>query len=141
MLPKRYRLRHRLDVQRVRQRGSIWRHPLAILLALSAEQKVNQMDGVADHNLKAPTRFAFVASRRVGHAVSRNRAKRVLRAAVQANLGKLDPGWDCVLIAREGTAEASYSEVQSAVQHLLKRADILGNVAHFDWEASVESHA
>jgi ribonuclease P protein component len=125
MLPKRYRLRHRLDVQRVRRRGKIWRHPLAILLALPAEQAVNQMDGAADHNRLSETRFAFVASRRVGHAVVRNRAKRVLRAAVQANLGKLEPGWDCVFVAREETPGASYQEVESSVRQLLSRAQIL----------------
>ena len=98
---------------------------------------MNQMDGVVDHNLAPPIRFAFVASRRVGHAVARNRAKRLLRAAIQAHLGRLEPGWDCVLIARKGTPVASYKEVESAVQCLLRRADILSNDAVVDGSSSI----
>lgn len=125
MLPKRYRLRRRLDVQRVRRQGRRLRHPLAILLTSPAVQKMNQTGEGVVPNWPVNSRFAFAASRRVGKAVSRNRAKRLLRAAVNANLTEIAPGWDCLLIAREETPHASYQDVESAVKRLLSRASLL----------------
>lgn len=117
MLPRRNRLHRPAEVQRVRQYGQAWRHPLAILLACPATAD--------DPEATAPARFGFVASRRVGNAVARNRAKRLLREAVRQNLGELTPGWDCVVIARQATPAASFSEVETAVRQLLSRARLL----------------
>ena len=48
-------------------------------------------------------RIGFTASKKVGNAVARNRAKRRLREAARAVLPALGrPGWDYVLIARAG---------------------------------------
>ena len=55
-------------------------------------------------NPDAPMRIGYTASRKVGGAVTRNRAKRRLRAAAALALplgGRA--GWDYVLIARAGT--------------------------------------
>ena len=47
------------------------------------------------------TRVGFTASKKIGNAVSRNRAKRRLRAAARAVLAQnARPGWDYVLVAR-----------------------------------------
>ena len=132
MLPKRYRLRRRPEVQRVKQRGRRRRHPLAILLAMPVEKKMNQMDEVNALDRRSESRFAFSASRRVGNAVSRNHAKRLLRAAVYSKLTLIGPGWDCLFIAREGTPQASYGEVETAVGQLLSRAGILNHYPQSD---------
>jgi ribonuclease P protein component len=45
--------------------------------------------------------IGFTASRRIGNAVARNRARRRLRAAARALLpGPAEPGYDYVLVAR-----------------------------------------
>ena len=45
----------------------------------------------------------FTASKKIGNAVFRNRAKRRLREVARAVLPKLaQPGWDYVLVARPG---------------------------------------
>ncbi len=111
MLPQEYRLRRSDDLKRVRQHGRSLRHPLLILVFSS-----NEMQN---------SRFAFITSRRVGTAVTRNKAKRLLRESVRLSLDRIEPGWDCLLIARQSIANASFGEVQSAVLQLLERAHLL----------------
>jgi ribonuclease P protein component len=71
------------------------------------------------------TRFAFSAGRSLGGAVLRNRAKRLMRAALQPLLQQINPGWDTVLIARQTIKQADYGAVYDAVTVLLRRAGIL----------------
>jgi ribonuclease P protein component len=86
------------------------------------------------------SRFAFTASRRVGNAVSRNRAKRLLRAAVLANLSAIRPGWDCLFIARKGTPDAAYETVEMAVSQLLSRAEIRAKRSPASGRKKVQRH-
>ncbi len=71
------------------------------------------------------SRFAFVAGRRVGNAVTRNRCKRLMREAVHHHLVEIEAGWDFMMIARNPLASASYKEVETAVAQLLARANLL----------------
>lgn len=58
-------------------------------------------------------RVGYTCSKKVGNAVARNRAKRRLRAAVAATLPRLGrPGWDYVLIGRNGaTADRLFTDL------------------------------
>jgi len=65
--------------------------------------------GVAD-----PVRVGYTASRKVGGAVQRNRAKRRLRAAARAVMpGAVVPGFDYVLIARTAVLTCPYVDLES----------------------------
>lgn len=72
-----------------------------------------------------PTRCGFVAGKKVGPAVARNRAKRLLREVVRSRKNDLAAGWDLVLIARAPLAKATLSQAQTAVNQLLKRANVV----------------
>lgn len=63
-----------------------------------------------------PGRLTVVASRRVGGAVQRNRAKRVLRAA--AALVGVAAGVDVALVARQGAVEATSPAVADELRAL-----------------------
>lgn len=71
------------------------------------------------------SRFGFSASRKVGGAVQRNRARRLLREAVRLQVDVIRSGWDLVFVARPAMATARFSEVAEACTRLLRRARLL----------------
>ena len=66
---------------------------------------------------------AFVAGRRIGGAVVRNRARRILRAA-WTEIGGAADGYDVVLVAREAIRGARSHELVAEVDGLLSRAEV-----------------
>ncbi|MBI2910501.1 MAG: ribonuclease P protein component [Chloroflexi bacterium] len=64
-------------------------------------------------------RWGFAIGRRIGKAVRRNRLRRRLREVVRKRMAG---GWDLVLIARPGAAEASFDALARAFGDLLQRA-------------------
>lgn len=71
------------------------------------------------------SRFGFTASRKVGGAVQRNRARRLLREAVRLQMDAIRSGWDLVFVARPAIVTARFSEVEEACTNLLRRARLL----------------
>ena len=80
-------------------------------------------------------RIGFTASKKIGNAVARNRAKRKLRAAAQELLPLLGrPGHDYVLVAR-GTAVARpftalLSDITTALKAAHKKLDANAGEGH-----------
>ncbi|MBU2290328.1 MAG: ribonuclease P protein component [Alphaproteobacteria bacterium] len=79
-------------------------------------QRLDRKDGV-------PTvRLGFTATRQVGNAVIRNRAKRRLREAARAAVPLLAvPGSDYVFVARMGTADRTWDRLLDDVKSALTR--------------------
>ena len=67
-------------------------------------------------------RVAFVAGKRLGTAVLRNRCKRVLRACA-SEAGLPLEGCDVVLMATPKTARAPHERVVSSMRHALDEAE------------------
>lgn len=111
MLPERYRLRRNADIRQVHQEGRRWRHPLFILFVSANNQEAS--------------RFAISVSRRIGKAVVRNRCRRRVRDVIRQRLADLEPGWDCLLVARTGLPTASFDEIEAAVDQLFRWAGLL----------------
>jgi ribonuclease P protein component len=74
-----------------------------------------------------PPRVAVVASRRVGNAVDRNRAKRVLREASRQIAWA--PGTDVVLVARGGCVTSPMGEVRDEVLRLAGQLGVVADAA------------
>lgn len=70
------------------------------------------------------SRLGLVVGKRVGGAVQRNRAKRLIREAI--NIRVLPAGWDVVVSARPGIHSAKYTDVEREVRGLLVRTGVLG---------------
>ena len=70
----------------------------------------------------AALRVGFTASRKVGIAVTRNRARRRLKAAAAAVMPEhAAAGFDYVLIARGTTASRPYAELVGDLETALRR--------------------
>jgi ribonuclease P protein component len=79
-------------------------------------QRLDRQDGVT------AVRLGFTATRKVGNAVHRNRAKRRLREAARAMVPLLAvSGSDYVFIARMGTADRPWDRLLDDVKSALTR--------------------
>ncbi len=107
----RHRLKKSVEFQRVRALKQSWAHPLMVLY-------------VAPNRLEV-VRAGISVGKRVGKAVVRNRAKRLIREALRSYLPSLPLGRDLVWIARAPMAEADFQQVRQVVELLLRRARLL----------------
>ena len=110
-IPRANRLRHNNDFRRVRASGRSWANHWLVTSVLP-----NDLGRV---------RVGVSASRRVGGAVQRVRAKRLIREAMRPRLPQVVGGWDVIFIARTPLASAQFRQVDQAVGQLLHRAGLL----------------
>ena len=68
--------------------------------------------------------FALVAGKRIGGAVQRNRARRVLRAALREVAPRGMEEHDIVLVAREAIRGARTQDLIAEMAELLGRAEV-----------------
>ncbi len=111
MLRRRYRLADPERFREVRQAGTTLSHSFFVLCVLP-----NSLDF---------SRCGFTASRRIGKAVVRNRARRRMQEAVRQLWDLVQPGWDLVWIARPAINQANFAELQAACVRLLTRVGVL----------------
>jgi ribonuclease P protein component len=78
--------------------------------------------GEAQSHIGAETiRFGLTVTKKIGKAVTRNRARRRLRAIAQSRLPALgQPGWDYVLIARAGAVTRPFAALQNDLESALE---------------------
>ena len=70
-------------------------------------------------------RLGFTATKKIGNAVTRNRAKRRLREAARLMLGAAPPaGWDLVLVARDATGARDWQKLLGDLRGALRQAGV-----------------
>ncbi len=103
-------IKSKQDFQRVFSCGRRYGHPLVRVTVFRGEDD-------------SCGRVAFVAARRLGNAVFRNRCKRVLREAARAS-DLPARGVDVILFATHSTYASSPAEVSAALDKLLSKAGV-----------------
>ena len=81
----------------------------------------------ARRNREGKNRVGFTVSKKLGHAVVRNRTRRRLREVYRLNEEKFSPGWDIVVVARSRAVEAPFSALTRSYLNLAKKAGILAS--------------
>lgn len=70
-------------------------------------------------------RLGLTASKKLGHAVVRNRCRRRLREVYRLNSPRLRQGWDIIMVARSRTAEASWQELNDTFLRICRKLELL----------------
>jgi ribonuclease P protein component len=70
-------------------------------------------------------RVGITVSKKLGHAVVRNRVRRRLRDVYRLNEDKFQPGWDIVVVARSKAVTAQFQKLTAAYLQLAEKAGIL----------------
>ncbi len=79
----------------------------------------------ARRNRTGTNRVGITVSKKLGHAVVRNRTRRRLREIYRLNEQRFQPGWDIVVVARTRAVEAPFSKLTASYLSLAARAGIL----------------
>lgn len=112
MLPRPSRLTRERDYRAVYDRGRTSRSSALVCIGLELSGE--------------PTRVGIVASKKVGDAVRRNRAKRRLREAVRLVWPELGPtGWHVVVIATPATGTLDFGDLVEALKNGLSNLGVL----------------
>ena len=69
-------------------------------------------------------RRAFLASKKVGKSVQRNRARRLMRESYRALEERLAPGSDMIFIARKTICDLKCADVKKSIEAALKKSGI-----------------
>ena len=70
-------------------------------------------------------RVGITVSKKLGHAVVRNRTRRRLREIYRLNEHRFQPGWDIVVVARTKAVHAGFGELTESYLSLARKAGIL----------------
>ena len=79
----------------------------------------------ARRNRTNTNRVGVTVSKKLGHAVVRNRVRRRLREVYRLNETRFSPGWDIVVVARSRCITADFGKLTQAYLSLAEKAGIL----------------
>jgi len=106
------RIRRRAEFQQVYERGTRVHGRLFTLFVLPAQQA------------SSPARLGIAATKKLGAATRRNRAKRLIREVFRRI--RISPGFDIVVVPKRELLDASQTaleaEYQDAIERSLRRA-------------------
>lgn len=104
-------LRNRKDFSRIYSRGKSVGDRYVVLFF---------MKNGLDYN-----RTAFLASKKVGNSVQRNRARRLMRECWRHRCEELPLGYDFIIIARNRINGCRCQEVKASVDNALRRGKLI----------------
>ncbi|MBQ5910926.1 MAG: ribonuclease P protein component [Clostridia bacterium] len=109
------KLKLNLEFRRIYGRGRSFVQPAFVAYALK--------------NKSGNVRLGITVSKKIGGAVQRNRAKRLLTAAFSQVAGELCSGYDFVLVARTRILKTKSTEIAASLRKFLTEEGIIKNNA------------
>ena len=112
-MPKAEALKTNTDYRRAYMRGRSYTNPALVVYVIK--------------NRAGLCRVGITASKKIGNAVQRNRARRVIREAFRLIDLPLRGGFDIVFVARTKTVYKKSTEIYEIMLSMLKKAGIVKN--------------
>ena len=98
------------EFSRIYARGKSYVHPNLVLY-------------VAKNRL-GYTRIGLTATKKVGHGVHRNRARRIMRASLSEHLSQNIGGYDIILVGRARTPYLKSTQLSKTLAGLMRKAGL-----------------
>lgn len=76
---------------------------------------------------KQATKIGFVTGKKVGCAVERNRARRLMKEVYRLHQHEIREGYSIVIVGRAGLAKADYKKAEKELMYLFKKSKLLKN--------------
>ncbi len=105
------KLNQNREFQRAYRRGKVLSHPLLVTYYLKGRRGRN--------------RIGITTSRKIGGAVQRNRARRIILAAYRQLEGELTPGYELVFVARTKTTTVKSTDIYRVMRKQLLKAGMI----------------
>ena len=102
------------DFRRAYTRGKVYTHPALVTYVRK--------------NRAGICRVGITASKKIGNAVQRNRARRVIRAALLSLDAQIEGNYDFVFVARTRTVRKKSTEIAPVMLKHLRSAGVVKNV-------------
>jgi len=110
-MDKLYRLRSNEDFKRIYKSGkSYWNRNLVIYV------KSNGLEHI---------RVGFTVTKKIGNSVVRNKIRRRMKEIFRKNFDNIKEGYDIILVPKKNVVDISYQELESAMIHIFKLANVL----------------
>lgn len=100
------------DFRRCYTRGKVYTNPALVIYII--------------RNRAGICRIGITTSKKIGNAVQRNRARRVIKAATEM-LPSIKTGYDFVFVARTRTVYKKSTEILEAMTKLLSQAGVISD--------------
>ena len=104
-------LRYKRDFDRLYSKGKSSGDKYVVVFYISNGQDFN--------------RKAFLASKKVGGAVARNRARRLMKESFRKLEQKIKPGYDILMIARKTIEDTCQADVETSMRKALIKSGLL----------------
>ena len=116
MLPKKYRLPLRTELNRLKKTGQIYQGNFFGFLMTSQTPSLDN------------SRFAFIVSNKIDKkAHHRNHLRRWLSAVIWLLASEIKPGFDGVFLAKKTAAQADYSQIENDVKKIFRKAKLIAD--------------